>query len=336
MIKFLKKISLFTVPCLLVLSLVVYMDFFKVFFDYDDYYSNDLFVSLNREYVCLKTLEKNSEIKMPDSFILGSSRSQAFKCKDWNYYLPDSSVPFHFDAANEALIGVAEKLNFLEEKKYSINNVLLVLDIGLLTQTDCKKRRSSLTVSHPEISQNSYIDFYGPFLSASLNPKFVASYFDYRIFRKHRSYMGQYILNTKYPNEINLYNMDIFYGKEKEIIEDSIFYYKKTIESGVFYYRDTSISDTTDLNSETERLLRGIYDVFERNNVNYRIVVSPMYDQVKLNPMYWDVLCSIFDKDKVFDYSGVNELTLPLGNYYEKSHYRPHVARFIMKEVYSN
>ncbi len=326
---------MFILPCILALTGIIYMDFFKVFFDYEEYYSDDLFVSLNREYVCLKTLENKAEILQPDSFIFGSSRSQAFKCEDWKNYLPDSSVTFHFDAANEALIGIVEKLEYLQKNEFQLKNVLLIFDIGLLTQTDFKTRNSSLTISHPAISDNSKLDFYSPFLSASINPKFVTSYFDYYFFRNHRSYMGQYIANTKYPNIVNSENMDVFYGKEKEIKEDSIRYYRKTIESGIFYDRKELKKDTSQISHKSILLLSRIKNILEEHTTDYRIVVSPMYDQIKLNSTYKETIDSLFKNNKVFDYSGVNEWTTPLGNFYEKSHYRPHVARAIMKEVYS-
>ena len=39
-------------------------------------------------------------------------------------------------------------------------------------------------------------------------------------------------------------------------------------------------------------------------------------------------------KQNVFDFSGINFITNDYHNYYENSHYRPHVADYIMKEIY--
>lgn len=321
-------------PCIAVVGLIIYLDFFKVFFDYDEYYSDDLFVSLNREYVCLQTLEKKQKSKKPDSFIFGSSRSQAFKCKDWKAYLPTECIPFHFDAANEALIGVLTKLEYLERNDIEINNVLFVVDIGLLNQTSFKSRNSSLTISHPKISTNSSLDFYSPFLSASLNPKFVASYIDFNTFGEHRSYMGQYIANTKFSNEVDSVDMDIYYGKDNEILNDSVAFYKKTIASGIFYDRTVIPVDSSLLTKTTMVQLKKIKQIFEENNTDFQIVISPLYDQVALNKDYLNLMNEIFSESKVHDFSGVNDFTNSLGNFYEKSHYRPHVARQIMKKVY--
>lgn len=331
---FFKKLGLFLMPCILVLLGIVYLDFFKVFFEYDEYYTEDLFVSLNREYVCLKSLEKKSEISKPNSFIFGSSRSQAFKCRDWNKYLSDSAISFHFDAANEAIVGVVEKLQYLKKNKYEITNVLLIVDEGLLTQTDFNQRNSSLTISHPEISSNNSFDFYLPFITASINPKFVASYMDYSMFKTHRKYMGQYIANTRYPNLVNPVNMDIFYGKEKEIQEDSISYYNRLNLSGVFYEREIITRDFSDINNYTKDQLSIIKELFQEFNCSYKVIVSPMYDQIELDSIYKQMLIDVFQKENVFDYSGKNEWTEPIGNFYETSHYRPFVARRIMSQVY--
>ena len=332
--RFLKKIGWFILPCIVIVGTVIYLDFFKMFFDYDEYYSDDLFVSLNREYICFKDLEKKSEIQKPNSFIFGSSRSQAFKCKDWKNYLPISSKPFHFDAANEALIGVLNKLEYLERNEIEIKNTLVIIDIGLLKQTSFKKRNSSLTISHPKISTNSIVDFYSPFISASLNPKFVISYLDYKTFRTHRGYMGQYIVNTRYPNRIDEIDMDIFYGKDILIEEDSVAYYEKTIKSGVFYDRSVLHVDTSKLKQNVKEQLIKIKNIFDNNNTQYEIVISPMYDQIEINKEYLKLLNEIFGLENIHDFSGINDHTISLGNYYEKSHYRPHVAREIMKKVY--
>jgi|TARA_B110000908_G_scaffold98239_1_gene115984 hypothetical protein len=334
--RFFKKLGWFALPCFAIVALVICLDFFKVFSDYEEYYSDDLFVSLNREYICFKNLEKQAKLNKPDSFVFGSSRSQAFKCKDWQGYLTPLNRSFHFDAGNEAIVGVLYKLKYLDRNDFKINNVLLVLDVGLLNQTSLKHRNYSLNISHPEISDNSYYDFYKPFITASLNPKFVFSYFDFRTFGKHRKYMGQYIANTKYPMIMDESNMEIYYGKDLEIENDSIEFYKRTIKTGIFYDRSEKQYDSTEVNPEMVNQFQQIKSFFEKYKTSYKFVVSPMYDQIELNKKYLSQLIKIFGKDNVFDYSGENQFTNSLGNFYEISHYRPHVARQILKEIYNN
>jgi hypothetical protein len=47
-------------------------------------------------------------------------------------------------------------------------------------------------------------------------------------------------------------------------------------------------------------------------------------------------LSGIFGTERVFDFSGVNEFTTDFRNYYEESHYRPQVAREILKRIYEH
>jgi hypothetical protein len=47
------------------------------------------------------------------------------------------------------------------------------------------------------------------------------------------------------------------------------------------------------------------------------------------------ILQAVFGADSVFDFSGINELTTPFTGYYERSHYRPHVARAVLDSVYT-
>ena len=75
-------------------------------------------------------------------------------------------------------------------------------------------------------------------------------------------------------------------------------------------------------------------DVFRRKGTNCHVVVSPLYDQVRLNPSDLAALEDIFGAERVHDYSGVNAITADRHNYYEPYHYRPTVARHIMQEIY--
>lgn len=333
--KFLKKIVWFSVPCMIVILLLIYVDFFKVFFSYDEYYSDDLIVTLNRETVCLRTLENIPLKDKPDSYIFGSSRSQAFKCKDWKNYITTSKRLYHFDAANEALIGVLNKLKYLDENNINVKNILFIVDIGLLKQTSLKSRNYSLVISPPELSDNSSFEFYKAFVSSSLNPKFVVSYIDFKTFKTHRAYMGQFIANTEFPNKIDEFDMDFVYGKDEEIESDSVGYYNKMINQGIFSKRLAPKVDTSSIKKEVLEQLTAIKSIFDKHKTNYKIVVSPMYNQVKLSSEYLTGLNSIFLSKNVFDYSGVNKFTNSIGNFYERSHYRPHVARSIMNEIYA-
>ncbi len=47
------------------------------------------------------------------------------------------------------------------------------------------------------------------------------------------------------------------------------------------------------------------------------------------------ILRSMFDKNKIFDFSGINDITTSKYNYFEREHYRPFIAYRIMDSIYS-
>ncbi|KAA6318040.1 hypothetical protein EZS27_031899 [termite gut metagenome] len=49
-----------------------------------------------------------------------------------------------------------------------------------------------------------------------------------------------------------------------------------------------------------------------------------------------EYLENVFGEDNVFDFLGINTFTQDYTNYYDDSHYRPHVAREIMKKYMEN
>jgi hypothetical protein len=84
-----------------------------------------------------------------------------------------------------------------------------------------------------------------------------------------------------------------------------------------------------------KKMLAEIFAKFQNDKTNYKIIINPLYDQEKLNSEDLIILNKIFGKENVFDFSGRNEITNDFYNYYELSHYRPHVAKMIMDIIYN-
>ena len=89
--KFLNRVLIFFIPSIFLIISVIWIDIFKIF-GFQDYYSIQR-VGLNREMITTTTFNYFREKEKFDSFILGSSRSQAYKCKNWISYL-DKNYPF--------------------------------------------------------------------------------------------------------------------------------------------------------------------------------------------------------------------------------------------------
>lgn len=330
--KFINKFLIFLSPFALVLIILILVDAYKVFRNYFDYYENS-FIELNREMVCTRTYMNYRETENFNSFIFGSSRSQAFKCVEWEKYLDKDAKSFHFDAHGEGIYGIANKVEYIDKLGENLNNVLVILDRTILSVKE-NRTKSHLYISPPTLSNESPFQFYYKFIEGQINYKFLFSYFDYSIFKTYRDYMEGVILNDNFPNRNNPINCEIWYGKDQEIKEDSLGYYDKLKEDGIFYNRPLKNYDKCEIDTKEVLQLKSIKRIFDLHKTDYKIIISPNYDQIPLEEEQVNLLNDIFGKENIYNFSGRNKFTEPVGNYYEDSHFRPNVADEILKIIY--
>ena len=88
------------------------------------------------------------------------------------------------------------------------------------------------------------------------------------------------------------------------------------------------------LKDKQVEMLHDIRSIFLKKKTQYKIVISPLFDQKKINRKDLKILQNVFGERTIHDFSGSNELTRNIRNYRDSGHYRPHVARHIMKSVY--
>ena len=331
--KFIKDLSLFLILPSTLIAYALLSDPFKVWFPYDDYYENPNAI-LNRGWVCLKIYDKNKGSENFDSFILGSSRSIAFKTDKWSEYLSEGSRAFHFDASAEGIYGISNKLKYLVTQGSKVDNALVILDLATLRKN--VDWHGHLFISPPALSENRDFVFYTVFLRASLDIGFLFAFTDYSIFRTHRRYM-KWIIPRLVPKG-DMITGDLWYlSYDEQIAKDSVAYYSSMLTKGLFYERvsnQVSVSSKREVGKKELEQLQEIKEIFRRQGTDYRIVISPLYDQIPLDEERIKVLTDLFGNENVFNYSGVNEFTEEIGNYYESSHYRPHVADRIMEDMY--
>jgi uncharacterized protein YdiU (UPF0061 family) len=113
-------------------------------------------------------------------------------------------------------------------------------------------------------------------------------------------------------------------------------YYTEERKKG-FFQRDTLQKYSPRAIAENQKiLLKNIFDIFNKHKTNYKIIINPLYNQIKLNNQDLDYLIQLFGRNNVFDFSGINKFTNDYNNYYEAIHYRPNIAREIMNLIYQN
>lgn len=333
---FIGKLLLFSIPFLIILLIYFYLDPFKVVKHYDSYYQSGLpnYISLNKDYISTENWVNHYSQYQYDSYIFGNSRSMFYKIGTWKRYIgADSQQCYHFDASGESLYGIAKKISFLAAHHARIKNALFVIDEALLHKAD--NSAGHLFLKDPRLSGESSIGFQVESLKDFLDFNFLRAFLDFKISGKVKDYMQkEFLLDERpfyYDKVTNEMRLDHY---EEMIIRDPASYYGP--RQALFFQRDTSIQKyaVPMIGKQQMVLLDSIRNVLKKEQTNYKFVISPLYDQRKLNPADLQTLKDLFGEGNIFDFSGINTFTRDINNYYETSHYRPHIADSIMKTVY--
>jgi hypothetical protein len=338
--KFLLDLARFIISGIIALIILLLgylvLDPYKVVKSYDSYYDSNLTSSadLNRGYVSTSTFINNYKKENYNSFIFGNSRSIFYQVSDWKKYLSSQSNCFHFDAGLETLYGLLKKIEYIDSKNIEIKNALLVLDRDIIIQD--KPQPGLLSIISPELVNNSnIIDFHLTHFKAFLSLKFLYQYIDFIITRVAKPFITKGSTWDEIPRNYDISSNEIRYDYLEELINDSKYY--TPVRLSVFHKRDTIEQYLPPVIKENQKIiLNSIYEIFKKNKTEFKIIISPLYDQVKLNQIDLLYLNNLFGKNNVFDYSGINKYTNNYRNYYEILHYRPHVSREILNEIYKN
>jgi hypothetical protein len=335
---FFLKLLLFSIPFLFFVGLYIYWDPFKVIRHYQHYYESGKpsYISLNREFVSTQTWVDQYPRYHYDSYIFGNSRSKFYQVATWSKLIgADSNRCYHFDASAESIFGIDGKLKFLAASHAPIRNALFVIDAGALNKTD--NSGGHIFVKDPRISGESRIAFQVDFLKDFFDFDFLRALIDFKISGQIKDYMTKDFLLDDRPffydsitNELSLNSIEALIKK------DTAAYYGP--RQKFFYSRDTTTQQIYPavIKAPQLKLLQDIRDKLRANNTSYRIIISPLYDQKRLNPDDLRVLQDLFGKKYIFDFSGINSVTRSRYNYYESSHYRPFIADSLMKIVYAH
>lgn len=329
------KLLLILSPVLAILALYVWKDPFKVLYHYDAYYKNKdstVTYGLNEDYLTTQTFIQNDPRYHYDSYIFGGSRSGFYQVADWEKHI-HAYASYHFYSTRETLYGINKKLAFLDRRGDAINNALIVMDDETLKGVT--NSSGAFFMKHPALSGESRVRFQLESVKAFFNRHFLYAYCDYLINHKVKMYMRQnrtmtrdyFYYDAKTNEAIHTYmNELITYKREK--------YYQR--RSAMFYTRDSILHYASPVIKDTQRvMLQQMSDILKKHHTVYKIVINPLYDQVKLAPADLAMLRHYFGSENVYDFSGINDITQDKYNYYEAYHYLPSVAARLMDSVYA-
>lgn len=287
-------------------------------------------ITWNRDFQTTELFLKNYSTKKYNSFILGNSRSFFYRCNTWDKFINGNC--YHFNASAESLFGIESKIRFLKKKNVNIDNLLIILDHGTLSEIN--NTNGHIFIKHPEISNESWLTFYKTMFSA-FTPRYHISLIDLIFTGKRKNYMINYGITDnvwKHNTETN----ELTYFLYDSIINDNkINYYNSKKE--IFYNRDTiQLYYNPVIYEKQKELLENIYIILKQKKTNYKIIINPLYDQKCINKQDLKYLEELFGRENVYDFSGINKFTNDYQNYYETSHYRTNVADSILEVLYEN
>tara|TARA_B100000787_G_C16118933_1_gene261734 strand:- start:397 stop:831 length:435 start_codon:yes stop_codon:yes gene_type:complete len=140
-------------------------------------------------------------------------------------------------------------------------------------------------------------------------------------------------LDFNYESQEGVYIPYNVSGKEAKILHDTDAYYNKN--KNIFYARSSNEKYSQPLlDLKKIKVIEEIKKIFVLNKTSYKIIISPLYDQKKINRTDLNILKRVFDEENIFDFSGKNTITEDKYNYYESSHYRKKVGKQILNIVY--
>jgi len=335
MMKYLfRRLLLFSlVPlAIIVLLLAGYIitDPLKVLYKYDTYSIAE--VNLNRDYISTEALLNNHELYGYNSFILGSSHAMGYSPLSWKKHLYENASTFSYDAYSETLFGIYRKIVLIDSLHIPIDNALILLDTNEYFFHTTEINGSYLYIKHPLLLGNNWYDriyFQLKHLGGYMNPRFFIPYYIYHFSgtdnKFAQSLISKRIIEIRYPeNWMNSPSM------ENEIRTNPGYF-----ETEQFYERSGNEQMQIKLIGKDQfNILESIHHILKKNNTNYRIIINPLYDQIKFNDEDVETLKQIFGSDSVFDFSGINQFTETKQNHYDRYHFRPQVGDSIMNGVY--
>lgn len=330
--RFLNRILLLLLPLGFLILYYVIMDPFRVVSRYDNYY-HDTNVSLNRDFVSVNNYLNIYPKYKPNAFIFGNSRTIFYKASLWQRYYCDSLRVYHFDASGEDLYGMSGKIEWLDKRADRIEYALLMLDPDSFNVNVSKP--APLFNRPIQIDpQVSFLDQQWAFFKSFLRPKFFIAYTDWTLFKTVRPYMKEVLDMRQFDYERS--TNEISYNQVDSIILVNPDHYYTEQRMDVFYPRDTTTVRYAQplIKTEQRERLSKIKAIFDKHSTNYRVVIHPLYNLLKLDSVDMDVVVEIFGADKVYDFSGHNDWTNDYRNFYENSHYRSNISDSVLRVIY--
>lgn len=327
--KFVKILIAFIgLPLILLAVLYLTTDPFKTLKPF----SLEYFDNRNRDYLSSELFIYNNPRQHYDSFIFGSSRACGINSYHWRYYLPKGSNQFVFQSWSETLTGIEQKISYLDSQQIPINNAIILIDIpGSFVGRQAPIEAIKIKDYH--ISGQSFLSYQ------------LLSFFN---FIQKPSIWIQSVRDRKEKHsDINFDTISNDWSAENKNRDISIPPIKDSLNNcsnlsrrvfvEEFYNEQVVLASEPLLTIDLKEKLSHIKSIFEQHHTDYVVIVTPApcYTNQAINPSDLQQLDETFGKERVFNYSGKNSLTVDPMNFSDPNHFSLYVGWQIIEEVYN-
>jgi len=329
--RFLKKVSvLLLIPLLLLAGVFFVTDPYKTLHPFSLTY----FDYTNRDYLSSELFVRNYPVYLYDSYVFGSSRCGGVNTYQWLTYLPEGASQFLFQAWGETIKGIDQKVTYIDEHQYPLENALVLLDIPL-TFSDPQLPHEAMSIKDPRFSHQPRWIF-----QLVLFYNFIQKPSEWkRAIGKWWSSAPPRITFDPISNDWEQGNkqMDLSHPPKKDNMRNLSRKAKAVFMKDFVQNPFVSLpARESVIDASKKGILDHIKEVFDRNGTDYRIVVTPAYGY-KYPAITEDdllILQSVFGKENVFDFSGRQDITLDESNFSDPNHFGLNVGWQILEEVY--
>jgi len=311
-----KLLCFLGIPLILLVGIYIISDPFKTIKSFD----LREFSTVNRDYLSTEIYLKNEQKQKYNSFIFGSSRGCGINTYKWKSYLPEGSNQFLFQAWSETITGIYQKIYYLDNNKVSIKNAIILLDIPS-SFSKIQEPKTALGLKHYKLSGKSKLNFQSILFYSFLKPS--------EIYESTKEIFIKPNYDIRFDTISNDWNKSNKKSWECKPIQDS------TLSKERFAKRpEVEVMSQKLISPELESLIKKIEFILDKQKSNYKIIITPAYDQLRINKQDLYILQMIFGKQNVYDYSGKNPLTEDKFNFMDINHFDAIVGWQILEDIY--
>ena len=316
--RFLRQIALLLlVPLLLLVAVYFVTDPYKTLRPFSLTYFDDT----NRDYLSSELFVKNYPEYHYDSYVFGSSRCGGINTYQWLTYLPDGSSQFLFQAWGETITGIDQKVTYIDEHHYPLDNVLMLVDIPR-SFSKPQLPYEAMSIKDPRFSHQP-----GWVFQSVLFFDFIQKPSEWRrAVRKWRNSTPPKITFDPITNDWEKGNMRNLSRKAKSV------FMKDYVNNP---YVSLPVGESV-IDGSMAVILNHIKSVFDRKETDYRIIITPAYGYKYPSISEEDlrILQGVFGEENVYDFSGREDITLDYKNFSDPNLFGLNIGWLMLEEVY--